>query len=162
MPPFGQCLVHIDSSTDPWMPRVTNLAKLSTMGVALPTCTIAGVRIRASDPAFRTRPRAGAVRRSHSGRPPRRRRADSRRSSSRIPARLSSCVSMLDGRRDYFAHHSTSGFHVSAQGFANPTLASDAAANVPSRNDLAAARYSAVASIRGPGKAASRIPWCTR
>jgi antitoxin (DNA-binding transcriptional repressor) of toxin-antitoxin stability system len=47
------------------------------------------------------RPRGGAVWPSGSRRPPRRRHADSRRSSSRVPARITSCVSPLDRPRDY-------------------------------------------------------------
>jgi hypothetical protein len=47
------------------------------------------------------RHRGGAVWPSHSRRPPRRRHANPRRSSSRVPSRITNCVSMLDGLRDY-------------------------------------------------------------
>jgi hypothetical protein len=39
MAAFGQCLVHRDGPAYPWMPWITHLAKLSTMSVALSTCT---------------------------------------------------------------------------------------------------------------------------
>ena len=35
MSAFGQRLVHRDRPTEPWMPRITNFSRLSTMGVAL-------------------------------------------------------------------------------------------------------------------------------
>jgi hypothetical protein len=48
MTAFGQRLVHRDRPTEPWMPRITNVSRLGTMGVALSTCTIRGAGIRRS------------------------------------------------------------------------------------------------------------------
>jgi hypothetical protein len=58
MAAFGQCLVHRDGPAYPWMPWITHLAKLSTMSVALSTCTIGADHMRRSAPVCRITLRA--------------------------------------------------------------------------------------------------------
>src|SRR5439155_10776813 len=41
LPTFDEHLVYGDSTTEPWMPRITDFSRLSIMGVGLSTCTMA-------------------------------------------------------------------------------------------------------------------------
>jgi hypothetical protein len=55
MSTFAQRLVHRDRTTEPWMPRITDFSRLSTMGVALSTCITVIARMRGWTGARRIR-----------------------------------------------------------------------------------------------------------
>jgi hypothetical protein len=102
---FGDRLVHRDEPTEPRMPWVPNFSRLSIVGVAMSTCTIAAVHTRVSGLAFPSIQRGtsiGVGRLSDSRRLFCRRETNSWRAPPRVPSRteggLNGAVKCICGR----------------------------------------------------------------